>query len=100
MEIDVHAASLALQSIDHDSPQLNQFMLFCGAAAEYLSSILMMSENLLKLRGKRMRHQFVGSSFNALFQDARLHHIWWQADTLVDEINTRYQLADDMNILQ
>ncbi|KAI2493895.1 hypothetical protein MHU86_20622 [Fragilaria crotonensis] len=57
-----------------------------------------MSENTLKLRGKRMRHQFVGSSFNALFQDARLHHIWWQADTLVDEINTRYQLADDMKI--
>jgi hypothetical protein len=88
LEIDLHAASLALQSIDHDSPQLNQFLIFCGAPTEYLSSILMLSENTLKLHRKRMRHQFVGSSFNALFQDARLHHIyggkptpWWMKST-------------------
>jgi hypothetical protein len=58
----------------------------------------MMSENTLKLHRKRMHPHFVGSSFNALFQDARLHHIWWQADTLVNEINTRYQLADEMKV--
>jgi hypothetical protein len=53
LEIDVHAASLALQSIDHDSPQLYQFLLFCGATTEYLSSILMMSENTLKLAPRK-----------------------------------------------
>ena len=56
-----------------------------------------MSENTQKFR-RKMRHQFVGSSFNAVFRDARLHDVWWQADTLVDEINTRCQLGDDVKV--
>jgi hypothetical protein len=55
-----------------------------------------MSERTLKLHGNRMRHQFVGSSFNAVFQDTRLHDAWWQVDTLIDEINTRYQHGEDI----
>jgi hypothetical protein len=35
-----------------------------------------MSESTLKLHGKRARHQLVSSSFNALFQDTRLHEVW------------------------
>jgi hypothetical protein len=30
--------------------------------------------------------------------DARLHNKWWHADALVDEINTRCQLIDDLKI--
>ena len=37
-------------------------------------------------------------SFNAVFQDARLYGVWWQAQTLVDEINTRYQLEGSIEI--
>ena len=57
-----------------------------------------MSGNKLKLHRNRTRNQFVVSSFNALFQDARLHDIWWQARILVDEINTRYQLEGEMEV--
>ena len=45
-----------------------------------------------------MRHQFVRSSVNAVFQDTWLHDAWWQVDTLVDEINTRYQLGEDTKV--
>ncbi len=38
------------------------------------------------------------SSFNAVFQDIRLHDVWWQAQTLVDKINTRYQLEGSIEI--
>ena len=57
-----------------------------------------MSERTLKLHGNRTRYQFVRSSFNAVFQDTRLHDAWWQVDTLVDEINTRYQLGEDIKV--
>ena len=30
--------------------------------------------------------------------DERLHDKWWHADALVDEINTRCQLIDDLKI--
>jgi hypothetical protein len=60
--------------------------------------LLIMSENALKVLGIRTRNQFVISSFNAVFQDARLHGVWWQAQTLVDEINTRYQLEGSIEI--
>jgi hypothetical protein len=57
-----------------------------------------MSENTLKLHGNRIRYQFVRSSFNAVLQDSRLHEVWRQADTLLDEINTRCQLGDDLKV--
>ena len=58
----------------------------------------MMSENTLKLHRNRIRYQFVRSSFNAVLQDSQLHEVWWQADTLLDEINTRCQLQDDLKV--
>jgi hypothetical protein len=33
-----------------------------------------------------------------MLADRRLHDRWWHADTLVDEINTRCQLADDLQL--
>ena len=57
-----------------------------------------MNRNTLKLHGNRTRNQFVVASFNAVFQDTRLHDIWWQAHILVDEVNTRYQLEGEMEI--
>jgi hypothetical protein len=57
-----------------------------------------MSESTLKLHGKRALPQLVSSSFNALFQDTRQHDVWWQANTLADKINTRYQLSGAMKI--
>ena len=57
-----------------------------------------MSENARKLLGIRKRQQFVVTSFNAVFKDVRLHNTWWQASTLVNEINTRYQLRDSMEV--
>jgi hypothetical protein len=57
-----------------------------------------MSENTLKLHRNRTRYQFVRSSFNAVLQDSRFHEVWWQADTLLDEINTRCQLGDDLKV--
>lgn len=56
-----------------------------------------MSENTLKFR-RKLRNQFVFGSFNAVFQDVRLRDAWWQADSLVDEINTRCQLGDDIKV--
>jgi hypothetical protein len=57
-----------------------------------------MSRNAPKLLGIRTRPQFVLSCFNTVFEDSRLHDTWWQARTLVDEINTRYQLEGDIEV--
>ncbi len=98
MEIDLLAASLAFQPIDHDSLHLNQSLICRGASCINIVALLVMSGNTLKLHGNRTRSQFVVSSFNAVFQDTRLHDVWWQAHILVDEINTRYQLEGEMKI--
>jgi hypothetical protein len=58
-------------------------------------SLITMSENTLKFH-RKLCNQFMGSTFNAFVQDLRLRDVWWQADTLVDEINTRHQLGDDI----
>ena len=67
---DEHAESLASSPIDHDNAYLHQFLIFRGASWTYIISLLIMSENTLKLHRNRTRYQFVRSSFNAVLQDS------------------------------
>ena len=58
----------------------------------------MMSEAAPFVNVGKKRHQFILSCFNAVLQDVRLHDKWWEAGTLVDGINTRFNLQDGMEL--
>jgi hypothetical protein len=96
-KIDLHAESLASQSIDDGRAHLSSNSWYTvEPSCTIIIVVLVMCDNAPKLLGIRTRNQFVSNSFNACFQDARLHDLWWQAHTLVDEINTRYQLEGNI----